>query len=204
MKKRAIIAVILPLLFFGAGCGEQAEQPKDSSPHKKALDQAESLSVEAKARKLRQQDVSANLLPVAAVLPDGHEEPEDGVERLSDETFGCMDRIGYVRVSRETGTGDVALDALNTLLAETRYTLDGGMINALPDSSLSVDRIAYTGEQANVYLVGDIVSPGVCADPRIKEQVEATIRQYHPDYRIFWDGSKSAWRCYGDQSGLCE
>ncbi len=207
MKTRIAIYLCLPLLLLGAGCAADELADDAVKPVEvplSALDQAKELSADVKARELREADAVANLLPVAMVLPDGHEEPADGAERLADETFGCNDRIGYVRVSRETGTGDVLHDALNTLFAETEYTVGPGMLNSLPDSEIAVEKILYFGERVEIYLTGELVSPGVCADPRIKEQIEATVRQYHPNYEIILNGNEANWRCFGDGSGLCE
>ncbi|MFH1047228.1 MAG: hypothetical protein V1738_02895 [Patescibacteria group bacterium] len=206
MRNRTVIYLLLPLLLLGAGCADEAvnDAAKPIEVPLAALGDAKALSLDVQARQLRSADSVANLLPVAMVLTDGQAEPTNEVERLATKTFGCEDRIGYVRVSREAGTGDLVNDALTTLFAEREYSYAGTMHNSLPDSSLKVDEVRYTDEHAQVFLSGEIVSPGACADPRIKEQVEATVRQYYPDYEIILNGTEANWRCFGDLSGLCE
>lgn len=206
-RAKAIIAVFAVAL-LGAGCSSEVQPtPLDqAATGVRALKQTQQLSADVAAQKRRVEDETANLLPVAVVLPDGHEAPSEGVERLADEKFGCLDRIGYVRVSRESDSGDIVRDALNTLFAVPEPTVGGSvMLNSLWESELSVAQIRSTdGATTEVWLEGELVSPGTCADPRIKEQVEATVRQYRPQYKIFLNGSESEWRCFGDGSGLCE
>jgi hypothetical protein len=57
---------------------------------------------------------------------------------------------------------------------------------------------------AEVWLSGDLVSGGACDVPRVKAQVEETVRLYSPVFKIYLNGSESAWRCFGDMSGQCE
>jgi len=204
MRTKAIITLVLPLLFIGAGCQKTVDEAaKPIEVPLAALQDAQELSADIAAQTRRQADSQVNLLPVAVVLAEGHDEPTEGVERLADETFGCEDRIGYVRVSRETATDDVLLDALNTLFSVAEPQLHG-MLNSLWESEVQVEKIGGDGLTAKIYLTGNLMSPGVCADPRIKEQVEATVRQYRPNYEIIFNGSEANWRCFGDGSGLCE
>lgn len=48
---------------------------------------------------------------------------------------------------------------------------------------------------------------GVCDTPRIKEQITQTLEGYSTEkqqsFTIFLDGSTTAWKCLGDESGLC-
>ena len=205
MKGKALIFFVLPLLLLGVGCKQADEATAPIEAPLDALEQAQELSVEVQAQQRRQADTVTNLLPVALVLTEGAAEPTEGVERLAaaDDTFGCLERIGYVRVSRETATDDVVLDALNTLFS-LREPQVQGMLNPLWESTMTVDRIEGDGVKAKVYLTGELMAIGTCSYPRLKEQIEATVRQYRPEYEIILNGDEANWRCFGDMSGMCE
>ncbi|MFH2063260.1 MAG: hypothetical protein ABIJ46_03855 [bacterium] len=205
MNTKSLVAVSLSvLLLAGWGCSPKIQPtPLDQVENElNALQSAQELSADEAARVRRDEDQLANLLPVAVVLTEGHEPPAQGVERLADETFGCLDRIGYVRLSRETATDSVVADAVNTLLAARDSTYET-MLNSLWESTFKLDKVQENGGVTEVWISGQANSPGTCADPRIKEQIEATVRQYSPSYRIFLNGTEANWRCLGDMSGEC-
>ena len=209
MNTRIIATVgLAALLLAGWGCSSKIQPtPLDQVANDiDALQSAQELSAEEVIRIRRQDDSVSNLLPIAVVLTEGQEAPAGGVERLSSDTFGCLDRIGYVRVTRETATDDVVADAVGTLLA-SREPAYGNLINSLWESTFKLDRVQQSGEggvPTEVWISGEANSPGTCADPRIKEQIEATVRQYSPDYKIFLNGTEANWRCLGDMSGECK
>ncbi|OIO51553.1 hypothetical protein COY93_00595 [Candidatus Uhrbacteria bacterium CG_4_10_14_0_8_um_filter_58_22] len=206
--KRFAIVGLAALLLAGWGCNPKIQPtPLDQvSNDVDALQSAQELSAEEVILARRQNDLTSNLLPIAVVLTEGQEAPAEGVERLSDETFGCLDRIGYVRVTREMATDDVVADAISTLLA-SKEPAYGNLINSLWESTFKLDKVQQSGENGattEVWISGEANSPGTCADPRIKEQIEATVRQYSPDYKIFLNGTEANWRCLGDLSGECK
>lgn len=209
MKIRyALIALPVALLSVGVGCAEKADEVAEDavrpiSAPVAALGEANEATDEINAATRRQADSIENLLPVAMVLTEGRQAPAGGVERLAGRTFGCQDRIGYVRVSRETATSDVVHDALMTLFSVREAVIEG-MHNSLWQSALTVDEIRGVGDNTiEIYISGEMVSSGACDDPRLKEQIEATIRQYRPKYRIFLNGTEKNWECFGDMSGAC-
>lgn len=66
------------------------------------------------------------------------------------------------------------------------------------------------GSPILVYLKksGKVESGGMCDDPRAIEPLLETINTYlaskgNPPIKIFLNKSESAWRCFGDASGLC-
>lgn len=199
--------VPVALVLAGAGCAQKADEVagdavRPISAPVAALGQANETLAAADAAARRQADSIANLLPVAVVLTEGQDVPS-GVDRLANETFGCLDHIGYVEVSRETATDDVAYDALMTLFSIKDPNVSG-MYNSVWQSTLTVDEIRGIGDQTvEVYISGETMTSGVCDDPRFKEQIEATVRQYWPKYSIFLNGSEKNWECFGDMSGTC-
>ncbi|MBU1915579.1 hypothetical protein KKC47_00435, partial [Patescibacteria group bacterium] len=161
MPNKLFFFLLAALILAGLGCKsvDQSEIWSDE-PIESTADQVVDIFAQRRAS-----DSITNLLPVALVLTEGHEAPINGVERLADKTFGCSDRIGYVRVSRETATDDVVKDALETLFA-IREPQTNGMLNSLWESTLKVEQIrSVDGFITEVWLTGDLSSPGVCADP---------------------------------------
>ncbi len=69
-----------------------------------------------------------------------------------------------------------ALQAL--LSAGDRYAGGAGLYNALKNSSLKVVDITIQNTNATIKLSGELLSGGQCDDPRIKAQLEQTIRQF--------------------------
>jgi len=167
----------------------------------KALDKAKQLSSDEKARVNLENESLANEMTVAMVLTDGAAPPA-GADIVSG-TFGCNDRIAFVKAPRESDSGDTLKDVLASLFAVHDATYKT-YYNGLADSRLEVDKIqSLDGVTTDVWLKGKISSPGECADPRIKEQIEATVRRLRPKYRIFLNGSETNFKCIGDLSGRC-
>jgi len=209
MKIRySIIAVVIALSLTGAGCSEEADKAAEDAVKPiavpvAALNEANEATAEINAATRREADSIDNYLPVAVVLTDGQQAPTDGIERLETKTFGCSDRIGYVRLSREAATSDVVRDALTTLFAVKDPNV-GGLYNSIWQSALEVDKIQSTdGVTTEVWISGETTMSGACDSPRLKEQIEATIRQYRPKFKVLLNGTESEWDCFGDMSGEC-
>lgn len=199
----ATIALLGSLALFGAGCADQPSPLDGIGASVGALNEAKELTAEEAARKRRGDDVMTVDISVATIITEGSDVPP-AVTRVEPGTIGCNDRVGYVRVFRETDYGDVAWDALASLLANRESTIEQ-TYNSTWQSSLVVESVRPTSDgPIEVRLTGLPLSGGTCDDPRIKAQVEYTVSQYWPDYRILLNGSESAWRCIGDMSGLCK
>jgi hypothetical protein len=199
MCKKIFFVLVATLLFAGIGCEKSSKESLVNSVQN-TPEQTENTI----AQQRRVADSVANLLPTAMVLTDGTIPPAEGIERLEEKTFGCADRIGYVRLSRETATENVAYDALATLFSARDSNVQG-LYNPLWESTLKVKEVQLTPDSiAIVKLEGQLLSAGECDDPRLKEQVEATVRQYWPKYQILLNGSEAEWRCIGNLSGQCK
>jgi len=204
------------LILAGAGCAGTANQLatgavktadqlstdalKPTTVPLAALNKAKQVTAKANAAANAESDAMANEMTVAMVITEGSEVPPD---ITPGETFGCNDRSAYVKVARESDSGDVLRDALQSLLVihDTNYD---GLYNSLATSSLTLDKIqSRDGVTTEVWLKGEVRSGGACDDPRVKEQLEATIRRLKPDFKIFLNGSEENYRCLGDQSGNC-
>lgn len=199
-----LTVAVTALVFLGAGCKGAVDETVDDalSPVSTSLDvlgQAKTLSEDQRAKVNREAELATNEVTVAMILIEGRT-AESGTE-LGDE-IGCNDRIAYMKLSRETATDSVVCDALNTLFAAREID---GLHNSLEFSSLEVDKVqSRDGVTTEVWINGDIMSAGACDDPRIRGQIEWTIKRFRPKFKVFLNGSESEWRCFGDMSGLCK
>jgi hypothetical protein len=204
-SKIIFLGLTASLLLTGAGCYGTADQlatdaVKPMAVSVGALNKAKQVTAKANASTNAESDAMANEMTAAMVITEGAEVPP-GVTPEAD--FGCNDRSAYVKVARESDSGDVLRDALQSLLAirDTNYE---GLYNSLATSSLTVDKIqSRDGVTTEVWLKGEVGGGGACDAPRIKEQLEATIRRLKPDFKIFLNGSEKNYACIGDQSGTC-
>lgn len=209
-KREIIITVLLSgLALIGAGCLSVIDETSETvitgavKTPLVALDKAKQLTVDEQARSNRQAEESTNYVTVALILTEGSEVPEGTV---LGPTIGCNDRVVMVPMSRISDSGEVVIDALNTLLAQKDPTYKG-YYTALAFADIKVlNRYIATTDGVNVriQLEGTFNSGGTCDDPRIKAQVEETIRHFYPNFKIILNGSETAWNCIGDMSGLCE
>lgn len=202
-----LTAVLAAVLFLGAGCVQTADElatdaVKPVAVPIAALNQAKQVTGDVQAQANWQAELIANEMTVAMVLTEGNEPPA-GLT-VESELFGCNDHIVFVKTARESETDNPLRDALNSLFA-IRETTFKELHNSLANSSLAVDKIQSTdGVTTEVWLTGQTQSAGECDDPRIKEQVAATVRRLKPHFRIFFNGSEKDWRCLTDLSGQCE
>ena len=204
-----IMALAVGLVMVGSGCISSEDETADTvvtgavKTPLAALDKAKQLTGTEQARLNRQAEESSNYVTVALILTEGSDIPE-GV--VLGPTIGCSDRVAMVSMSRVSDSGEVVIDALNTLFG-LRDPSPKDFYSSLAFSDVKVlNRSIATSDGVNVMirLEGDLVSSGVCDTPRIKAQVEETIRHFYPNFKIVLNGSESAWRCFGDQSELCK
>jgi hypothetical protein len=96
----------------------------------------------------------------------------------SGQPVGCGDSAIPVQVET-TPTKEVLRASLVKLLAlKEQYYGESGLYNALYQSDLQVDRITLENGKAEIYLTGTLVLGGVCDNPRVKAQLEATALQF--------------------------
>ena len=200
-------AAALTLVLAGAGCQNsvpdrvagEAVNGMVAVPLQ-ALNKAKNLTADENARTRLEAESVANEMTVAMVLTENAAAPA-GAE--IGDAFGCNERVVFTKVPRESDSGDALRDILASLLA-LRVPNVNGFYNGLSDSRLAVEKIqSRDGATTEVWLKGQISSPGACNDPRIKAQLEATIARYKPKFKIFLNGTEEAYGCIGDQSGKC-
>lgn len=114
----------------------------------------------------------------------GAGEGEEGAAPAAD-TFGCGDRLVGIAVPVATEgldtAGRIGAALSSLLVAEGGEETPGDLYSALARSELTVDRVeAVTGVDGlfRVHLAGQLRLGGVCDNPRVRAQLEATARQF--------------------------
>lgn len=189
---RKIIALAVPsLLLLGAGCAPVTPVATNAP-----------LTEEQQASANELADLHASMLTVAMIVTENAAAPKDAA--VINGPIGCDDRVAYVKVHRVSKTDSVVKDALAALFSVKDTNFDG-LYDALANSTFSVDKVTTDSDGAttDVWLKGQANSGGICDDPRIKAQIEYTIKRLRPQYKIYLNGSESAYRCIGNESGMC-
>lgn len=113
------------------------------------------------------------------------------------ETFGCGDRLRAVEVPVATEgldtSGRIARALRSLLEAEGGPETPGDLYSAFERSNLTVERVEPVGGVEGLFrveLTGDLMLGGVCDNPRVRAQIEATARQFAgvEDVEIVIDG----------------
>lgn len=112
--------------------------------------------------------------------------------------MGCGESMTPVSLEISSGTPrEEAQGALNALLnAEDREGLSN------PARGVFTAQIEEQDGGLVVALSGEPSFGGVCAVPRLKAPIEATLAPYSAKIQL--NGSEADWRCLGDQSGECK
>lgn len=120
--------------------------------------------------------------------------------------FGCESLLVPVRRSLTKTQSDLAHAIVELITIKQMAYADQGLRNAVAPSAptIKLTNIHYDGKTRVIDFEGSFLSAGTCDDPRIKAQIEETVKLYVSDYRIQLNGKESEWRCLFDQSGLCE
>jgi hypothetical protein len=93
-------------------------------------------------------------------------------------TVGCGDELVPV-VRRIAPTPAPLQAALAELFALKSQTIgESGLYNALYQSDIRIDRVVIVNGRAEVALSGTVRLNGVCDEPRVEAQIEATVRQF--------------------------
>lgn len=202
---KPLIITLATLVFLGAGCYQTADQlsteavsPLTTSAA--ALKTAKDTMAGVKLAESNEMAQATDPITVAYTILDGHPVPP---QAEVGETFGCSDRLGFLAVPRAVESGNELQDAVVTMLA-SRETSVSDMYNVLGNSRLVLDHLTVKDGVTEIYLKGQPVSGGTCDDPRIKHQVEGTIKRYATKYKLFLNGKESAWRCLGNLKGDCK
>ena len=94
--------------------------------------------------------------------------------------IGCNDSAIPVLIHIEPTLGVLrgSLNELFKLEGEREYGLSG-LYNSLYQSHLSIDSLNIVNREAIIKLSGNLISGGVCDDPRIQAQLEETALQFN-------------------------
>lgn len=93
----------------------------------------------------------------------------------SGEPIGCGDSV--VLVDKTVRATSSTQGALQALLAEKReHYGESGLYNAVWQSTLTIDSITTVNAVATVRLSGNLKLSGECDSPRVKAQLESTIK----------------------------
>lgn len=119
--------------------------------------------------------------------------------------FGCESLLIPVRKELSKDQSDLATALVQLITTKEQAYADQGLRNAIAPSAptIKLTNIHYDGKTRVIDFEGSFKSAGVCEDPRIKAQIEETVKLYATDYRIQLNGDAKNWRCLGDQSGQC-
>lgn len=111
-----------------------------------------------------EQTIKAYLIDIDANAPES-------------ELIGCGDKIAAITQNRTTVTP--LEDAINLLLSiNDEFYADTGLYNALWKSDLSLTSAEVENGVAQIALNGQLRLAGACDEPRVKEQLAATVTQF--------------------------
>lgn len=202
-------AIIVPaaLIMLGAGCFGVADTLTNEAvlPAQvpvEALNKAKQVTADEKAKENEMNEQVSDDMTVAMIVTENAKVPEGAT--LAPGTIGCNDRVAFVKAHRGASTDSVVHDALMTLfqVKDANYQ---DLYDSLWQSDLTVDKIMSSdGVTTEVWLKGKTQMGGVCDAPRLKAQIESTVGRFKTKYKIFLNGSESAYRCLGDMSGQCK
>jgi hypothetical protein len=125
------------------------------------------------------------------------------------------EKVAYFLLANENDTLAQPFDGCGVeYLARFDSITSGGLQDSLQElfsikdpelSALANSDIEVAISNSTINLQGELISAGTCDDPRIRNQIIKTIEIYYPEqeYTILLNGSESEWRCWNDQSGLC-
>ncbi len=95
----------------------------------------------------------------------------------SGPVIGCNDSLVAVEIQAADKPS-----ALQKLLDQHNQNYgQSGLYNALYQSNLTINRFESSAAKIEVYLAGNLTLGGVCDNPRVEEQLKATIRQSTDD-----------------------
>jgi hypothetical protein len=193
------------LLLVGFGCVNKINSSVDAGLQPvtvplQALQKSKEELAEEQAKRNRDNESVANESTVALILTEGAVPPAGA---KIGETIGCNDKVALTTVARVSATDDPIHDALMSLF-DVRESTHNQLYNSLYQSKLTVDRIiSPDGVTTEVWLKGDIASGGVCDDPRIKAQIEGTVKRLRPVYKIYLNGTEAEYQCIGNMKEEC-
>lgn len=97
---------------------------------------------------------------------------------LSGPAVGCGDSTVLVRVQVPYTQAVLRASIEKLLSLHSKDYGESGLYNALYQSNLTLDKLALVDGKATIALKGQLLSGGVCDDPRIIAQIEQTALQF--------------------------
>ena len=180
-------AIFIALTLLGAGCTPSGSKTRSTS---------------ASAPAPLPTAVKKIMTRVALIVTEGTAVPPG--TKVVRTKVGCNDKVVLADVPVRALLGNNLGNALTTLFSGPTLP-DKNLYNSLTQSSLNVLDIKPGAKGVTeVYLTGTVITGGVCDDPRVKAQIESTISQYTKKFTIYLNGSLSAYKCLGDESGTCK
>jgi hypothetical protein len=98
-----------------------------------------------------------------------------GDEGKAGDLIGCGDSVRYI--NRTVQATSSIEGALQSLLSDKTERSQSGLYNALWQSNLTLDAVTVVDRSADVTLSGQMQLSGECDNPRVKAQLESTVRQ---------------------------
>lgn len=100
-------------------------------------------------------------------------------------TFGCGDILVPITIESARKDNTTLKISLNELFTNSnQYTDSQTEYSALNQANLTVDEVTESQSTVNVYLTGELILGGTCDNPRVEQQLTATIREYVPGKKI--------------------
>jgi hypothetical protein len=119
--------------------------------------------------------------------------------------FGCESLLVPVKIAITKTQSDLAEALVQLITIKQNAYEEQALRNAVAPSAptIKLTNIHYEGKTRVIDFEGQFTSGGACDDPRIKAQIEETVKLYVTDYQIRLNGEEKQWRCLFDASGLC-
>jgi hypothetical protein len=128
--------------------------------------------------------------------------------------IGCNEFL--IPIQKQIDTDKTASIVLETLFNADPldFGADFTTASALKDHFITLEKTTEPVDENDATPIGIYLKTnpekgltGVCDAPRIKEQITSTIGEYSTEkqqsFTIFLNGSSTAWKCLGDESGQC-
>lgn len=204
MKIYKFLTLLLILFFNGCSTsGLEATRKMDStateipSPTDKGVLPTEEVQPSPNAASLSTPDTTSQPIVtlVAATATPGHQRVFIFLIALEDngqsgQFVGCGDSVIPVKINT-TPSLEVLRMSMEALLSmNEQYFGESGLYNSLYQSDLSLESISLENGKAVIHLTGSLILGGVCDNPRVEAQLEATALQFNTvnEVTIFING----------------
>lgn len=199
LAKKSLLVVSVSFLTLGAGCKTQttninATTDLSNVPVVNVAVSVPSAVVEQQVTSTVYLVAIEGTLAWSKVASSGH------VKKI-----GCNDYIVPTPIGSIQNPESPLRNALVTLLGVTEKDAAAlGLSSTLAKSNLQIGSINQNADGVFVVdLEGTLNPAGLCDDPRMKAQIEETVGEFGK-FQILLNGKESNWRCFGDESGLCQ